>query len=384
MFDSTSSLYEWLPSDSEHNFGDHLMHLIGEKVFTANEWIRIKSDSKCKYVLLGSFISKYIIDDVVRTSNHLYLVGCGYRGDSIDLDRPDKVSFIGCRGPFTSNALKNFGFLVDPIGDPAMLLPIIVKRESKISGRSIFVPHINDTNRLKYKCDDVGCDEIIQPTTRNIDDLIRLVKQISSSTFVLAGAMHAAIVAHAYGVPFAFYKSNKDGFIDCPPKWADWLSSISYSNKLINFVDNSFEGYLWWQSVQAQLHYNKLMPIIKAFSKIGQVRSSIKKKASIVDSVGLRSTISLKNRNVLEDDVNLNFRYNYGKTLSTQENYKKILLARDNSNFLCVIDQLIRSHQIISSKKDIEIKLMNEEIVKLGAQIDLLKDVAKKSSGIIC
>jgi hypothetical protein len=38
--------------------------------------------------------------------------------------------------------------------------------------------------------------------------LSRLIDKIASASLVLAGSLHSAVVACAYGVPFAFYNSG--------------------------------------------------------------------------------------------------------------------------------------------------------------------------------
>ncbi|MCC7275581.1 MAG: hypothetical protein IT561_23125, partial [Alphaproteobacteria bacterium] len=68
-----------------------------------------------------------------------------------------------------------------------------------------------------------GADNAISPLVGTPGALLAAIDAIRASRFVLAGAMHAAIVAMAYGVPFAFFA---DGHLDCPAKWTDLAESI--------------------------------------------------------------------------------------------------------------------------------------------------------------
>jgi hypothetical protein len=163
VFDSSSAIFEWLPEEGRHNFGDHLMQLIGERVFTKNEWDRIKRDKDNKYVLIGSFIGDYPIRAALAECKRVHLVGCGYRGEPVSSEFDDRVSYIGCRGLHTARALADSGIVVPPIGDTAMVLPLLVGRGKMAQGESIFVPHINDQNRRNYSPKEIGYDSIIQP-----------------------------------------------------------------------------------------------------------------------------------------------------------------------------------------------------------------------------
>ena len=53
------------------------------------------------------------------------------------------------------------------------------------------------------------------------------IDQVASAEFVLAGAMHAAVIAAGYGRPFAFWNN---GHLDLPFKWADLAASLSIEN----------------------------------------------------------------------------------------------------------------------------------------------------------
>jgi hypothetical protein len=383
VFDTSSAIFEWIPEEGKHNFGDHLMQLIGERIYTENEWSRIKRDENNKHVFIGSFIQDHNIRKALAECKRVHLVGCGYRGEPVSSEFGNRVSYIGCRGLHTAEKLAESGTVVPPIGDTAMVLPLLVGRGKSAQGETIFMPHINDENRRNYSPEKIGCNVIIQPTTQNTSDLIDLIKKISSSRFVLAGAMHAAIVAHAYGVPFAFYQ-EQGGYLDCPSKWTDWLSSVSKPVIEPCFVSNVRDGYVWWQSIQSQLFQNQFVPIVSAFSVLGRVRPDVKLNASVLDSIGLRPSYQLapyqayfkskikSNKALLPADSDDAYRecdfnkweddHRHGLFASVRE--LKTLTERS----LSTRDRLIHEQRQ-------QIAKFREELIRAEAQLDLLKDI---------
>lgn len=286
-------IHEWKPSDKFHNFGDHLMLLLGEKIFEDNSWKSIQESQNCRFVLLGSFLCDWNLKGILEKGFKPVLVGSGYRGEILSGPLACQATYYGCRGRHTQDALASIGIDVNFIGDPAMLLPTIVPRPLIPSGKIIFMPHINDPARLSYTRSNIGFDEIIQPETKTTLELVRIIKTISTARFVLAGAMHAAIVAHAYGVPFAFF-STESGYVDCPPKWADWLSSISTPIVQPSFFPNITSGTEWYENIRNQLTQNNYMPILDAYANLGKLKKRVIFKAAIRDAIKAYRAISGK------------------------------------------------------------------------------------------
>ena len=82
---------------------------------------------------------------------------------------------------------------------------------------------------------------MFSPVVDTEADIFELIKTISGARFVLAGSMTAAVVAHAFNIPFAPYDGN--GYIDCLPKWYDWFDSVGLGEPI--FCTNVIEGRLW-------------------------------------------------------------------------------------------------------------------------------------------
>jgi hypothetical protein len=86
-----------------------------------------------------------------------------------------------------------------------------------------------------------------------------MVDRIVASSFVLAGALHAAIIAQAYGIPWAAWAGSK---IDCPAKWLDWFDYLGIEG---THVSNRSEGEAWWQRHGLHGKVRPLEPLIAAF-----------------------------------------------------------------------------------------------------------------------
>jgi len=233
-------IYEWSNSDGLRNFGDALV----ETLIPASIRNALASDDAYMYCFIGSVICDEIIDYALSLNRTPIFISCGWNGRSLSADRIAKSRFVGCRGAITQEKLKTFGVNVDITGDPGYAVPFIVPASPE-SGLSILIPHIfEDIESLDIEV--IQVDKVVLPTFESSDGLSELISTISGASFVLAGAMHAAIVAHAYGVPFALFQNTSDGYIDAPKKWSDWLSS--FDGITPQFFGNLTEGRNWFFS----------------------------------------------------------------------------------------------------------------------------------------
>lgn len=272
-----------MPDEGGHNFGDYLMQLIGEEVFLPDEWSRLQNNHYRKYVLLGSFICDYTLNLVAELNKHPIIVGCGYRGEVLSPRLVKHATFLGCRGKHSMVALAEVGVDVDWVGDPAVIMPLLIRKKRRGSRKNVFMPHINDPLRHEIHPEKVGCDKVLQPSINGMEQLKETVREISGASFVLAGAMHAAIIAYAYCVPFAFY-ATEGGYRDCPPKWADWLSSISSPYVPPAFFSHQTEGINWYRQNMSYFHPPKYVLILNEYAAIGKLRRSIVWKAVLHDA----------------------------------------------------------------------------------------------------
>lgn len=143
--------------------------------------------------------------------------GSGYGGDFSQLANDQwKIFFV--RGPSTAQALGLPASLA--ITDPAILTPEIFPAGAK-TGKTIFVPHWESSQNPLWEaaCKHAGV-EYVNP----LGDIAGIMQTISGAKLVIAEAMHAAIIADAYRVPWVSVSTSSriNGF-----KWQDWASSLN-------------------------------------------------------------------------------------------------------------------------------------------------------------
>lgn len=232
-------LYEWRLDGTTRNFGDAL----NEVLLPANirkEWM---DDKERMFFPIGSHIYNETIDETLRFGAKPVFVGCGWRGESLDPDLVAQASFHGARGPHTQAELAKHGVEVHVTGDPAYELPKLFP-SGQPNALAICIRHIQDpADYNKDSIFELKADALFSPVVDTYEDIVEMIQKISGARFVLAGSMHAAMVAHAYGVPFAPFSS---GYIDCPPKWFDWFAAVGIEEP--QWVSNVFEGREWYRT----------------------------------------------------------------------------------------------------------------------------------------
>lgn len=222
----SSKVRYWLEDHPEKigNFGDYLSRILLDKVLA---YPVIEADV---YHFVGSVIREDILRHSLLSvgigdgSGRVALWGCGMR-QSADVSPwlLDHCIFRGVRGPLSRDALRLPSDTV--LGDPGLLLPLFAPREGfEIHGRSLCLLHHSDPIEAATARKRTGADLVrratIPATPEGFQDLLAC---IAGARFVLAGALHGAIAAFAYGVPFAYLNI---GYVDCPFKWRDFAASI--------------------------------------------------------------------------------------------------------------------------------------------------------------
>lgn len=226
----TNRVFYWRQDQPLGNFGDALTVLLLDRLF--------EPDGPFDDVdlhLIGSVITKHRISNVIeaglarndRDSKAVFW-GCGKK-DALPLSRAAqrRCIFLAVRGPMTRDAL---GLAPStPMGDSALLLPRIYQPgvDTSTAGKVLWVPHTHSEDPTAAELE--GCDDFIvrRPEIPNSTEAcMRFIDGIASARFVMANAMHAAIVALAYGVPFAFWSGSR---IDNPFKWADFATGVGFT-----------------------------------------------------------------------------------------------------------------------------------------------------------
>ena len=258
----TVSIRFWLENRRIGNLGDalnlSLLRWLGYEPVRTNA-VGSVNPGRCLFAV-GSLISS---PHISRADKPIDVWGSGWRGEQLEQRQLDQLTIHAVRGPRTAAAL---GFPDVPLGDPALLTPRFhPKPISRSAGPAILFPHVS--MRQVPDPASVGCDTVISMRVRqrgnwigrSLPTPLELVDRIASAGFVLAGALHAAILAQAYGVPWAAWAGSK---IDCPAKWVDWAEYLGVDR--IHVADR-WDGEHWWHRSGCHGKVRPLEPLLDAF-----------------------------------------------------------------------------------------------------------------------
>lgn len=217
----------WRRGLSEQNFGDFLSEFLKKRLFFS-----FGMDASAIRII-GSCIDDGLIETAGRdaleqgppaAAKTIYW-GCGLRReDGLSEHSRPFVEILSVRGPLTRSALR-LGDSV-PYGDPALLLPALYRPSpgTRFKHSALLVPHFHDQRNDAQLLAASGCDAVLRPNIAADPSAVEaFINDIVSADFILAASLHAAIVAVAYGRPFAYWDS---GNIDLPFKWKDFSASV--------------------------------------------------------------------------------------------------------------------------------------------------------------
>lgn len=184
--------------------------------------------------LVGSVISPDRISRSMRTGvtrndnlGRAIFWGCGKKtNEALPPELQRRGLFLGVRGTLSRSVLDRPRHT--PLGDTALVLPRFYapKPDAEASGKVLWVPHVH--HDTVSAADLEGCPDAVvrSPAIPNSAEACEaFIDAIASARFVMANAMHAAIVALAYGVPFGFWGGRS---INHPFKWADFASGVGF------------------------------------------------------------------------------------------------------------------------------------------------------------
>ncbi len=287
----------WLQGQERQNFGDYLTEFLWNNLAAQ---MRIPGDG---YHLIGSTIADGIIfhdlDDIGKwEAGRVVFWCCGMRDENpLSPDSLARSVFCGVRGPLTRDALKLPA--ATPIGDPALILPLVhtPKQNAGTAGKTVCAPHFLDKNSDQHLLELTGADVIVRPAIANsCEALTQILDELASAEFVLAGSLHAAIAACAYGVSFCYFD---DGNVDIPFKWRDFSASVNIGTF---FVDNIAEGKkIYEAAIRPRLRTPLLFPILAAAPF--RVHPELMLKAALHDAerLGKRDRIDVEALSLLVD-----------------------------------------------------------------------------------
>lgn len=246
------------------NFGDEINLWFWERIFNC----KFDGDANEMFVGIGTLINEKL---PVNNKVHIVGSGLGYNDKPLTIDKSWNIHCV--RGPLTAKYLG-----IDEkkaIVDPAVLLPIIhpLNEEKKI--KLAFMPHIGiDSDNYRALIESFGIT-YLSPT----EDTFSLLKKISQTERLITSAMHGAIIADAYRVPWAATVTSPEilNF-----KWQDWCASLSMEYQATTLP--SFWDY----------NNSSIVDRCKAGIKSYMIKNSIEKIANT-------GVFNLSNAKVLED-----------------------------------------------------------------------------------
>ena len=244
------------------NFGDYLTRLFLDELFALPSW---PADA---YHLVGSVITEsQMRRDLAAVGadpeqGSVAFWGCGLRDDRpLSAWARRRARFFGIRGPLSRDVL---GLPPETVlGDPGLLLPLLhpaPPRPPRGERITLCVTHILEPRSAAEIRRQTGVDRVVSAgIPGHPAALRRFIDLLARADFVLSGALHGAIAACAYGVPFAYFDS---GYVDVPFKWADFAASVGLPCR---FARSLAEGRALWRAQLAPaLRPPPLLPLLGA------------------------------------------------------------------------------------------------------------------------
>ncbi|HAS82959.1 MAG TPA: hypothetical protein DCS43_09890 [Verrucomicrobia bacterium] len=278
--------YYWQHNRLIGNLGDTLVPILlkalGYKLVTQAATGAQVLNPESLLLTIGSLLTEH---DLGLIRGPVEVWGCGWKGMPLPPSLLARLRICAVRGPQT---VAGLGLSPDtPLGDPALLLPRLTTLHRPPHNRTIVIPHFYRSRLMPVgqRCRLTGCDELISPLVIQPQGLgrrgwiiqavglakswLRLglrpftpwgaVERIAGAAFVLTGSLHGAILAQAYGVPWAAYE---DGYVNAPPKWLDWAA---YLGIRMEYVTTLAAGQQWWQSQGQRGRVRDLDTLLRAF-----------------------------------------------------------------------------------------------------------------------
>ena len=184
----------WAPGPKPGNYGDILTpHIL--------DYLEIKYNytTSFDHLFIGSIASK--------AKSGTTVLGSGFIQENDKVN--SKALYLLVRGPRSYQKVIDAGGIDeenvwnDIMGDPALLLPMLVDESKKKYDYGI-IPHYKDYLWVKNAYPNERVIDILN------EDPIEVCKQITECRAIISSSLHGVITGHAYGIPTAWAEfSNK-------------------------------------------------------------------------------------------------------------------------------------------------------------------------------
>jgi succinoglycan biosynthesis protein ExoV len=268
------------------NFGDDLNVYLWDRLLPKY----FEEENDIAFLGIGSILTEN--SSLIRKAEGFkrkVVFGTGVRSinDYLYFDESWHIPFV--RGKYSS--LKLFGNTSQYISDGAYGLILLndyrnlvnSKKKNKIG----FIPYFRSFDKVGWQqiCDKLGW-HLISPLEKNISFFI---KEVVSCEKIISEAMHGAIIADIYRVPWQrirYFSHIHETESVSEFKWNDWLSSIEIENR---YVEIPYIKFNFYKERLFPSRYKKLLQE-KIFNSL----------------LNLKLTFNLSNQNVL-DNVKIRF-----------------------------------------------------------------------------
>ena len=222
-------IFYW--STGWNNFGDELNPWLIPRMLPQ---IQFDENDNEHYIGIGTLLNNRLPKHGIK-----YVLGSGVGyGEAPILDESYRV--YGVRGPLSCRALgideKRFS-----LTDPAMLVPKIFSEKVPKTSKVAYMPHCKSDSQADWSTITMSAGmDYVSP----MDDVETVIRKIAGTELLVTEALHGAILADAFRIPWVPITSNDLIF---EFKWHDWLATIGLEykpNKVHEIIDG--RGTTWW------------------------------------------------------------------------------------------------------------------------------------------
>jgi succinoglycan biosynthesis protein ExoV len=203
--------YHKLPNTMK-NFGDNLNPWLWNQLLPGI----LDEDQSTVFVGIGTLINENLPFRTEKARTRvIFGTGVGYGKHLPKIDYSYKIYCL--RGPMSANSLGVSEELA--ITDPAVLITKILHPDTFKSHKFAYMPH----HQLAGKGWEVVCQKLGFRYIDPGESIEEVVSSIVQTEVLLTEAMHGAIIADAFRIPWIPIVTSP---IILPFKWQDWCSSV--------------------------------------------------------------------------------------------------------------------------------------------------------------
>lgn len=235
------------------NFGDDLNLWLWPQLLGSFDEYPANLD----FVGIGSILDHRILEN---KSNKKIIFGSGVRDVDFRISNEDNVEFQFVRGPITSRLMNDAKYITDA----AYALRLLKEKPSvEKKYKYSYIPYFRNYYNFDWQLfEKISGIHVINPTAH----VETVINEINATEHLYTSAMHGAILADIYRVPWLRVRFNKTGHesnFTSELKWQDWLRSINKSE--IPTIDFDFN---------LNQKFSKITSSIKMYTLIKKLKST--------------------------------------------------------------------------------------------------------------